>query len=133
MLCVTAAGGCHFKSVMKSSLAALAGPAQLGAVTARAVHGEAIVSCPARAGHPSRWPLRLLRLACQGLSSGLRLHRTVMGRPAGLEARAGKRDWRSFPMNASARIEMEAEAGSAAADVDDAVGKWPASFPHLAT
>jgi hypothetical protein len=36
----------------------------------------------------------------------------VMGRPAGLEARAGRRDQRSFPMNASARTEMEAEAGS---------------------
>jgi hypothetical protein len=35
-----------------------------------------------------------------------------MGRPAGLEARAGKRDQRSFPMNASARTEMEAEARS---------------------
>ncbi len=34
---------------------------------------------------------------------------TVMGRPAGLEARAGRRDQRSFPMNASARTEMEAD------------------------
>ncbi len=36
----------------------------------------------------------------------------VMGRPAGLEARAGRREQRSFPMNASARTEIEAEAGS---------------------
>jgi hypothetical protein len=35
-----------------------------------------------------------------------------MGRPAGLEARAGRRDQRSLPMNVSARTEMEAEAGS---------------------
>jgi hypothetical protein len=34
-----------------------------------------------------------------------------MGRPAGLEAWASRRDQRSFPMNASARTEMEAEAG----------------------